>query len=92
MIKTLVLCDFCERPLPVEIEDADKNTYNVRISRTSQVDTRKMFPHLCDKCATNIDNIFITVACQQARKKDLIRRYARINEERKEKLGTNKED
>lgn len=82
MLKTLVICDFCERPLP---EDENKNIY---LHRTEQFNTSRLFPHMCESCANKIDSILIDFKLDMAHKAGLASKFAQINEERKVQWGT----
>ena len=82
MIKTLVLCDVCERPLPIE----DGNT--VKLHRTKEWDTRILFPHLCECCALKIDNALLKMKEGVTYKREILNRNAKINEERRKKLNS----
>ena len=55
-IETRVICDFCERPLPVATaEEGGKKVDNVQLHITKEWDTRMLFPHLCKSCAEKLD-------------------------------------
>lgn len=82
MVKMAVFCDFCELPMP---EDADNN---VKLFITKEIETRKLYPHLCERCATKIDAAvrFNRKLCVS--KSELAAKMAKINDERKERLRT----
>ena len=76
-----VVCDFCDRPL--ELED---NRYV--IYRTKQINTLNLFPHLCKNCSEKLDVVFENFRETKINKLELIAKYRRLNQERREKLGT----
>ena len=76
-----VLCDFCEQPLPIDGND-------VRLHRTKVWDTRLIFPHLCERCGRKLDVVLSEYSGGMSHKRKLIERMQKLNEERKEKLGT----
>lgn len=82
MIKHLVVCDFCEKPLP---EDENNNVY---LHVTKEWDTRHIFPHLCESCANKLDMVILRVKNGETYKRTLMKRNAKLNAERREKLGT----
>lgn len=82
MIKTQIICDFCEKPIPV---NESGNCYNFR---TVKIDTRKQYPHMCKKCADRIDDILKDYEKDMIYRANLGSKFAQINKERKEKLGT----
>lgn len=81
MIKTLVICDVCERPLPIE-----DNT--VKLHVTKEWDTRILFPHMCESCAKKIDDALLRVKEGITPKRELMNRMAKLNEERRKKLNS----
>ena len=82
MIKTLVFCDVCEKPLPIE-EDG-----TVRLHVTKEWDTRILFPHMCESCAKKIDESLFRVKEGITPKRELLMRQSKINEERRQKLNS----
>lgn len=77
MTKLVVICDFCEKPLPIEGEN------NVTLHRTKTIDTRDLFPHLCEGCATKLDLAVKHCKKRTATKSELAAKMARINAERR---------
>lgn len=72
---------FCDRPL--ELED---NRYV--IYHTKQLNTRKIFKHLCKNCAEKLDMV-IEIAEDATRKRcQDFGHWANINKVRREQLGT----
>ena len=91
MIITQVLCDVCGRPFRhnKRCRDQSKEVTVIGMSRTKEWDTRSLFPHLCEGCAAKID---LALAAQKnglETRRILLERFREVNEERKEKLGTN---
>ena len=81
MIKTQVICDFCERPLtPID------NIY--LIEKPIEYDTRDMFPHMCINCAKKLDRVLVAYRKDIMYRSELGSKFARINKERKQRLGT----
>lgn len=89
MIKTLVLCDFCEKPLPTQpVLDSEYGAEEVVLHKTKEWDTRLIFPHLCYSCASKLDKALRVVKEDAGYKAQLAAKFAKINAERKERLGT----
>lgn len=84
-----VCCDFCNRPLPKDLEDTcfgplpcTKNSY------TKELNTRKLFPCLCKDCADKIDLVVLLAKDEWLKQIDISVKNGRINAARKELLGT----
>lgn len=82
MIKTVVYCDFCEKPMP----NYENNT--VQLHRTKVFDTHKLYPHMCIRCANRIDDILMAYKEDTAHRAGLASMFAQINKERRETLGS----
>ena len=82
MIELSVFCDFCSNRMP-----GDENN-NVQLFKTKEIDTRKLFPHLCENCANKLDEAVRFDRKQYISKSGLAARMARINAERKARIGT----
>lgn len=82
MIKTVVYCDFCEKPMPEDELD------NVYLHRTKVFDTHAKYPHMCESCARKIDEILVAYKLEAAHQAGLASKFAQINAERKEMLGS----
>ena len=82
MLKIGTICDFCEQPI-----QEDENNI-VQLNRTRMIETRKLFPHLCKRCASKIDAAVEFDRKQHVKKSELAARMAKINAERRERLGT----
>ena len=82
MLKTVVFCDFCEKPL------SRKERNNIYLYRTKEFDTHKLYPHMCMRCANQIDDILMAYKEDAAHKASLASMFAQINAERRERLGT----
>ena len=78
-----VVCDFCNRPLEFDLERKSYVLY-----RTKQIDTRKLLSHLCKTCAEKLDDILIESRTRLMSRAEIIKRVTKINQERREKLGT----
>lgn len=80
-----VICDVCQRPIPIEPhwpENFLRNSY------TREVNTRKLFPHLCESCALKIDEAVCLAKNEWLKQIDISDRNSRINAARRELLGT----
>ena len=83
-------CDWCDKQLPVTItgEDGVDKKITSELYFPREINVRKYFPHLCESCARKID-IIVGLACyDRSGKREILDRYAAINRERREKLGT----
>ena len=91
MIITQVLCDVCGRPFRFNerCRDQAKEVTVVGLSRTKEWDTRALFPHLCEGCATKIDLALSDCKNGLTNRARLAAKYKELNDERREKLGTN---
>ena len=78
-----IVCDFCDRPLEF---DQERDSYV--LYRTKQIDTRKLLPHLCRFCAEKLDNILLESKTRWMSQAEIADRVAKLNQERREKLGT----
>lgn len=77
-----VCCDFCDKPL--KYIDGRFVLYY-----TKELNTRKLLPHLCEKCAKGLDQMVSLAKDEWLKQIDISVRNGMINEERREKLGTN---
>lgn len=78
-----VVCDFCNRPLEFDLERGSYVLY-----RTKQIDTRDLLPHLCRSCAEKLDDILLESKTRWMSQAEIADRVTKINQERREKLGT----
>lgn len=78
-----VVCDFCNRPLEFDLERKSYVLYH-----TKQIDTRDLLPHLCKTCAEKLDDILIESKTRWMSQAEIADRVTKINQERREKLGT----
>ncbi len=85
-----VLCDVCERPFPTTQEETEYGPVEcvVGFSRTKEGDTRKLFPHICEKCAGKIDDALRKFKNETTAEALINARNKKLNDERKKKLGT----
>ncbi len=83
-------CDWCDKQLPVTItgEDGVDKNITATLYFPRKVNVREFFPHLCESCARKIDIVVGLSQERGYRKADILDRYARINKERRERLGT----
>ena len=78
-----IVCDFCDRPLEFDQERCSYVLY-----RTKQIGTRKLLPHLCKTCAEKLDDILLESKTKWMSQAEIADRVAKLNQERREKLGT----
>ena len=55
---------------------------------TKELNTRKIFPNLCESCATKLDEALKYARGEWIKQLNISSRNAEINKERREKLGT----
>ena len=78
-----IVCDFCDRALEFDEERGSYVMYHTR-----RLYTRNLFPHLCKTCAEKLDDILLLSKVGQLTKADVLKRCSKLNQERREKLGT----
>ena len=78
-----IVCDFCDRPLEFDQERCSYVLY-----RTKQINTRDLLPHLCRSCAEKLDDILLESKTRWMSQAEIADRVTKINQERREKLGT----
>lgn len=79
------VCDFCGRSLPIiNIEGFDTARYYV----TKEWNTKSLFPCLCESCAGKLDATIRKVKDEAVLTNLIAARNAKLNAERKQKLGT----
>lgn len=89
MITTVVMCDFCERPVLSRVEVIDgSRCRNVPIHKTKELDTTRLFPHLCKDCAEKLDLVLGEARLVYTSARSVMLDYAKKNAERREQLGT----
>ena len=84
-----VCCDWCERQLPVTVSGEGENkkiTAELRWPR--EINVREYFPHLCESCARKIDKLVQLNRDSYFGAMSVADRYSKINEARRERLGT----
>ena len=79
-------CDFCDKPLP-EIGLYDEVPC-IKFYRTKELNTTKIFPNLCESCATKLDEALEYARSEWITQLNISSRNAEINKERRDKLGT----
>lgn len=90
MIKTQVICDVCEQPLPVKTKSVDGKLVDyVELHKTKIWNTRSLYPHLCENCALKIDNALLQLQNEIQQEQLIAARNKKLNAERRERLGTN---
>lgn len=80
-----IVCDFCDRPLNTEMVDGVEV---IKHFYTKECNTRTLFPHLCEDCALKIDSAVAKFKEDTLKQIDISTRNNKINEARKELLGT----
>ena len=89
MFKYEVYCDCCDKPIPTITMTIDGSEVPcVDLAITKECDTRLLFPHLCKSCAGKIDSALLKMKTGMTHKRELCAKYAKINDERRERLGT----
>ena len=79
------ICDFCGRPLKIEnVSGTDVYKFYV----TQECKTKDLFPCLCESCAEKLDATIKKVKDEAILRGLVADRNARLNAERKAKLGT----
>ena len=81
-----ICCDFCDKPLEI-VEEADGLDY-IEYYYTKELNTRKIFPNLCESCATKLDEALKYAKGEWIKQLNISSRNAGINKDRREKLGT----
>lgn len=85
-------CDFCGRPLPkimLEIQGAGfGGSAHANIYFTKELNTKRLFPHLCENCASKIDQVLVFAKDEWLKQIDISDRNSKINAARRELLGT----
>ena len=76
-----VVCDFCDKPL--DLEDGRYVIYH-----TKQLNTHKIFKHLCKNCADKLDTVIEHVEVTTRERCQDFGHWEKINNARRERLGT----
>ena len=79
-------CDFCDKTLP-EIGLYDEIPC-IKFYRTKELNTTKIFPNLCENCATKLDEALKYARGEWIKQLNISSRNTEINKERRKKLGT----
>lgn len=82
MLEMSVYCDFCGNRIPGDAND------NVTLHKTKEIDTSKLFPHLCENCATKLDKTMLLCKKRWIDEGDAVAQIAERNAARRELLGT----
>lgn len=93
MQKIELFCDICGEPLSEEVPVVNQRgdtivTYKHNVYTTLTKDTKKIFPHLCECCASKLDYMFKRMDELEIEKQDMVKRRHEINEKRKTKFNT----
>ena len=73
----------------VEIQGAGfGGSAHANIYFTKELNTTKIFPNLCENCATKLDDALRYARSEWIKQLNISSRNAEINKERREKLGT----
>ena len=84
-----VCCDFCGRALEIETVDTEYGPVEtLRAARTKNVNTRRLYRHLCEDCAFKLDEVVRIAKEEWSKEIDISSRNAAINSARREALGT----
>lgn len=84
-----ICCDFCETPLKIEMVDTEYGPVEaLKTARTKNVNTRRLFNHLCEDCAFKLDEVVRLAKDEWVKQIDISSRNAAINSARREALGT----
>ena len=60
MIKSCIICDVCGKELPIELVRINGEVYKtIKTAKTKEWDTQLSYPHLCEKCALELDHAFL---------------------------------
>lgn len=85
-------CDFCGMPLTkIMLKDPEGRYGETPCSNiyfTKELNTKKLFPHLCENCAMKLDDALKYARGEWIKQLNISSRNAEINKERREKLGT----
>lgn len=93
MQKIELFCDICGEPLSEEIPAKDMYGETCVINRhdvytTLVKDTKKIFPHLCARCASKLDYMFKRMDELEIEKQEMVKHRHELNEKRKIKFNT----
>lgn len=79
-----VCCDFCNRPLSWELIETGFGPQEItRHFRTHEVETRKLFPILCENCAVKIDQVVVFAKDEWLKQIDISAKNSRLNAARR---------
>lgn len=87
----VTVCDLCERPMPIDTIDFNDGLGPIKCvetHRTKVVRTNKIFPYLCESCANKLDRMFEELNLRSENRREIMERYYRINQERRNKYGS----
>lgn len=87
-----ICCDFCGMPLPkIMLENPEGSWGEIPCSNiyfTKELNTKELFPYLCENCATKIDQVLVFAKDEWLKQIDISDRNSKINAARRELLGT----
>lgn len=83
-MSVLICCDFCNRPIPIGTTETFHGAMEyLKNSYTREVNTRKLFPHLCESCATKIDQLVVLAKDEWLKQIDISAKNSRLNAARR---------
>ena len=82
MIALTIFCDVCDKPM---LPDED-GIVQTRV--TKEWNTKKIFPHLCEKCAGKLDRALAKMKCEISYQQAILATNSKLNNERRERLST----
>ncbi len=94
MKKVELFCDICEKPLTETLHAVDDNKeifeyQKHEVYTTLKQDTKKIFPHLCKRCAEKLDYLFEKLEEREDIINTLMKKRLEINEKRKNFFKSN---
>ena len=81
MIRSVLSCDFCEQPFKV-------TNGTVILYSSKELNTKDLFPHLCENCAKKLDKTMLFCKKRWAKEGDCVAQIAELNAARKALLNT----
>lgn len=94
MEKIELFCDICEDALTetyttvADFGGGELSYQKHNVYTTLKYDTKKIFPHLCKRCATKLDYLFEQMNKQEKKRIDLIKMRHKNNLERRKRFNT----
>ena len=89
MEKVELFCDVCGVELTTfKVTDDGEELQIHSVYTTKNADTKKIFPHLCERCASKLDYLFEKLKEQENERINMISRRWEINKRRKKIFNT----